>query len=105
MGNAIGRPKDDSSKKKPGMKKLPLAVIGALLLTGSLLAHHSRGGVYDHQIQVLLKGRVVKVTFRKSWGVHPALQIPGYRRVLKGAASLRRMALDEYQWPGPRVIE
>jgi hypothetical protein len=46
------------------MKKRSLAVIGALLFSGSLLAHHSWGGIYDLQKQVLLKGRVVKVTYR-----------------------------------------
>ena len=46
------------------MKKLTFAVIGALLLTSSLLAHHSWGGVYDLHQQILLKGRVVKVTYR-----------------------------------------
>jgi hypothetical protein len=46
------------------MKKSTLAVIGAFLFSGSLLAHHSWGGIYDLQKQVLLKGRVVKVTYR-----------------------------------------
>ncbi len=47
------------------MKNLRLIAIGALLLTtGSLLAHHSGGAIYDLRQQVILKGRVTKVTFR-----------------------------------------
>jgi hypothetical protein len=113
------------------MKKLTLAIIGALLLTGSLLAHHGWGGIYDLHKQVLLKVRVVKVTFRNphstltietknsgiwegewtSWDgltrhgiredtikVGDSLEILGSpSRVLGVAASLRRMALDEYR--------
>ncbi len=47
------------------MKKLTPIVIGVLLLTASsLFAHHSWGAVYDLHQQVILKGRVAKVTFR-----------------------------------------
>lgn len=46
------------------MKTFTLAVVGALLLTGSFLAHHSWGGSYDLQKQVLLRGRVVKMSYR-----------------------------------------
>ena len=46
------------------MRKCTLSVIGALPLAGSLLAHHSWGGSCDLHQQVLLRGRVVKISYR-----------------------------------------